>query len=103
MCVVQLGQPPLLTCFKCSSITNTCRKKRPDSVTTMPLLLLQIHTRKAKPNTNARTKPNTNTNKKLRETAGEKSGIVVILILVPLMQLMKEDSVWLMERLQTSR
>ena len=61
--------------------------------------------RKAKPNTKTNTKPitNANTNTKQRETAGEKSGIVVILILVPLMQLMKEDSVWLMERLQTSR
>ena len=56
-------------------------------------------------NTNANTKPNTNIklNTTQRETAGEKSGIVVILILVALMQLMKEDSVWLMERLQTSR
>ena len=67
----------------------------------MPLLLLQIHTRNAKPNTKPNTNANTNT--KQRETAGEKSGIVVILILVALMQLMKEDSVWLMERLQTSR
>ena len=73
----------------------------------MPLLLLQIHTRKAKPNTNTKrnadTNTNTNPNTNRRENAGEKSGIVVILILVPLMQLMKEDSVWLMERLQTSR
>ena len=39
VCMVQLGQPPLLTCFKCSSITNTCRKKRPDTVTSMPPIL----------------------------------------------------------------